>query len=306
MNGRVDRIEGTLVGMAVGDALGAGYEFGPPVTGSVEMHGDGPFGFESGEWTDDTQMAICIAQATIGGVIDLTDAGNRFIAWASGANDVGAQTRRVLSKAASGEELPSISAVYHAANPHNSAGNGSLMRTAPVALPYLGSGLESVAKVATEVSDLTHADPQCAEACVLWSCAIATAIESGQVPPIGIGMDFIDPPRRDKWAGIIQAAESKDPNTFNPNGYVVAAFQAAWSSIAHTTPGPKHYREGVVRAIRIGSDTDTVAAIAGGLLGAAYGVDGIPDEWLIQAHGWPGIRIAELRDLARTAAGVGQ
>ena len=276
---------------------------GPPVTGPVEMHGGGPFGFESGEWTDDTQMAICIAQATTGGVIDLTDVGNRFIAWASGANDVGVQTRRVLSKARSGEELPSISAAYHAKNPHNSAGNGSLMRTAPVALPYLGSGLESVAKAATEVSDLTHADPQCAEACVLWSCAIATAIETGQVPPIEVGMDFIDPAHRNKWIEIIETAESSDPNTFNPNGYVVAAFQAAWSSISHTTPGHEHYREGVVRAIRIGNDTDTVAAIAGGLLGAAYGVTGIPDEWLTQAHGWPGIRIPELQDLTHAAAG---
>jgi ADP-ribosylglycohydrolase len=117
-------------------------------------------------------------------------------------------------------------------------------------------------------------------------------------------MDFVDPAQRDKWTGIIGEAESNAPSTFNPNGYVVAAFQAAWSSIAHTAPGSDHYKEGVVQAVRIGNDTDTVAAIAGGLLGAAYGVDAIPGEWLDQAHGWPGFKTVELRSLARAAAGI--
>ncbi|MEN8165839.1 MAG: ADP-ribosylglycohydrolase family protein, partial [Acidobacteriota bacterium] len=97
--GRNDPIEGVLLGLAAGDALGAGYEFGPPVTGPVEMIGGGPFGWEPGEWTDDTQMAICVAENSSPGEIDLDAVGDRFIAWANECNDIGVQTRAVLSRA---------------------------------------------------------------------------------------------------------------------------------------------------------------------------------------------------------------
>ncbi len=306
VSGKTDRIEGALVGLAVGDALGAGYEFGPPVTGEISMIGGGPFGWEPGEWTDDTQMAICIARASSPSGIDLLDAGDRFIAWANEANDIGVQTRAVLSQATRGSQLPEIALSYHKSKPHNSAGNGSLMRTGPVALPYLDRPLGELVEAARNVSDLTHADPQCAEACILWSIAISQAITTGELPDIRDGIEQLPAERRDRWSGIIDKAEAQTPETFNPNGYVVTAFQAAWSSIKDTEAGPDHYRDGVIRVIRIGHDTDTTAAITGALLGATYGASAVPEAWTAVAHGWPGLRIDDLRHLSRAAAGAGE
>ena len=292
------RIVGVLVGLAAGDALGAGYEFAPAFDGSVEMKGGGPFNWEVGEWTDDTQMAICIAENLAEGGLNLVSLGDRFIEWSTECTDIGNQTRAVLSRATSGADLPDIAAAHHEASPHNSAGNGSLMRTGPVALAYLGDNA-AIAKAAATISALTHADPLANEACVLWSVAIAEAIETGEIPDIRVGLDYLPDDRTDTWEDIIAAAESEDPRTFNPNGFVVTAFQAAWSSIVQT-PVPQrradHLRLVLENTVRIGHDTDTTAAIAGGMLGAIYGVSAIPLEWKAIIHGWPH---STTRDLVR-------
>ena len=97
-----NRAAGVLVGLAAGDALGAGYEFGPAFDGPVAMIGGGPFGWEPGEWTDDTQMVLCIAEQAATGDLDLDALGDRFIAWANEANDIGNQTRAMLSASRNG------------------------------------------------------------------------------------------------------------------------------------------------------------------------------------------------------------
>jgi ADP-ribosylglycohydrolase len=142
-----DRSAGVLLGTACGDALGAGYEFGPPLPGDVDVTMRGGNGFAPGEWTDDTSMAVAIAQATAAGYdlrtregLDAVAAG--FLGWfRSGPNDVGLQTRAVLRAADSGGgdsvAMSRASAEFLAANPVRGAGNGALMRTAPVALPFL-------------------------------------------------------------------------------------------------------------------------------------------------------------------------
>jgi ADP-ribosyl-[dinitrogen reductase] hydrolase len=300
---REDRIAGALVGLAAGDALGAGYEFGPPVTSRIEMKGGGHFGWEPGEFTDDTQMAICIAESSTHGSIDLDQVGDRFIAWAKDARDVGSQTRDVLSRAETGAELPAISRERFERLPQRSAGNGSLMRTGAVALAF-HDDIEGAVAAARDVSDLTHGDPQCADACVLWTAGIVTAIDTGALPDLRDGLEWLPAERRDMWRANIDRAEAEGPNTFYPNGYVLLAFQAAWSAITHTMPGPQHYRDGVTRAVSIGNDTDTVAAIAGTMLGAAYGISSIPTEWLDVLHGWPGYRTDDLTALARRVAGL--
>lgn len=298
-----DRIAGVLVGLATGDALGAGYEFGPAVTGPVGMIGGGPFNWESGEWTDDTQMAICVAEESSPGTIDISAVGDRFIAWASKANDVGNQTRAVLSQADSGADLTKISLGYHARHPQNSAGNGSLMRTAVVALAFLGDPVAAAAG-AIAVSGLTHADPRCADACVLWTVAVSAAVASGEIPDLRDGLERLPRTRRDAWSELIAAAEEQPPGAFTPNGYVTTAFQAAWSSITHTAAGSDHFRSGVTQAVRIGDDTDTVAAIAGALLGGVYGASAIPDDWIEVLHGWPGYDTPDLTRIAHRAAGT--
>ncbi|MEA2023549.1 MAG: ADP-ribosylglycohydrolase family protein, partial [Actinomycetota bacterium] len=285
-----------------GDALGAGYEFGPAFEGPVAMKGGGPFGWEPGEWTDDTQMAICIAQQAATGDLDLDELGDRFIAWSSEATDVGNQTRAVLSPAQNGSDLHAIAAQHYIRSPSHSAGNGSLMRTGPVALAYLGDR-DRIAEVAASISALTHADPLAIDACVLWSLAIDEAIETGAIPEIRNGLSHLPADRRDNWTALIEDAEERPQGVFTPNGFVVTAFQAAWSSIVHT-PIPddqpsRHLRATLENAVRIGSDTDTVAAIAGALLGAIWGSSAVPLEWKAAMHGWPGHTTT--RDLVRLA-----
>jgi len=305
VSGRDDRIAGALVGLAAGDALGAGYEFGPAFDGPVSMIGGGPFGWEPGEWTDDTQMAICIAEQAATGDLDLDALGDRFIAWSQEASDIGNQTRAVLSQAILGADLPAVAAARFHQHPRHSAGNGSLMRTGPIALLYLGDR-DRIAAAATAVSVLTHADPLAIDACVLWSIAVGEGVETGQVPEIRIGLDCVPPDRRDRWAEIIDEAETERPGAFTPNGFVVTAFQAAWSSIIHTPVAADrpmlHLRTTLENAVRIGHDTDTVAAIAGTLLGAVWGASAVPDEWQDVMHGWPGYTTADLVRLALTAA----
>jgi ADP-ribosyl-[dinitrogen reductase] hydrolase len=304
---RNDRIAGVLVGLGAGDALGAGYEFGPAFDGPVEMKGGGPFRWEVGEWTDDTQMAICIAENLADGRLDLVSLGDRFIEWSTECTDIGNQTRAVLSMASSGLDLANVAAAHHEAHPHNSAGNGSLMRTGPVALAFLGEN-DAIAKAAADISALTHANPLANEACVLWSIAIAAAVETGEIPDIRTGLAYIPQDRRDTWEDIIAAAETEDPGTFNPNGYVVTAFQAAWSSIVQT-PVPErradHLRLVLENTVRIGHDTDTTAAIAGGMLGAIYGISAIPAEWRAIVHGWPHIMTRDLVRLGSLCARSG-
>ena len=110
---RNDRIAGVLVGLGAGDALGAAYEFGPAFDGPVEMKGGGPFNWEVGEWTDDTQMAICIAENLAVGTLDLVSLGDRFVEWSTECKDIGNQTRAVLGRASNGASLPDIAAAHH-------------------------------------------------------------------------------------------------------------------------------------------------------------------------------------------------
>jgi len=300
-----DRAAGVLLGAAAGDALGAGYEFTgdpPPVP---QMIGGGLGGWEPGEWTDDTQMAVCIAQAAANSGIDPLEVGNKFLGWIrSGPADVGIQTRSVLGSAASAADLAGIAAAYHASHPRNSAGNGSLMRTGPVALAHLGDD-EKLASCAREISALTHADPLASEACVIWCIAIDRAIREARLDGAHDGVRLLPGDRREFWAARLGEAEHAPLRSFTPNGYVVTALQAAYAAVAQT-PVPasqpcRHLQLALNAAVSIGDDTDTVAAIAGALLGARWGASAVPLRWRRLIHGWPGYDAADLVSLALRA-----
>ena len=180
------------------------------------------------------------------------------------------------------------------------------MRTAPVALAYLDDKLGLVA-AARAVSELTHWDPDAGDACVLWCCAIRHAVLTGELDA-RIGLQHIDPDRREKWALRLDVAEKSHPADFKNNGWVVEALQGAWSAIT-TTPIPQddpasgvfrvdHLGLALDAAVRGGGDTDTVAAIAGGLLGAVYGASAVPAQWRRVLHGWPGLSTRGLVALA--------
>jgi ADP-ribosyl-[dinitrogen reductase] hydrolase len=297
-----DRARGVLLGTAAGDALGAGYEFGPPLPDDafVGMVGGGSFDWAPGEWTDDTSMAIAIAEVAAAGA-DLRHSAaqdaivHRWVGWARDAVDVGSQTRQVLRRVGNGGAAAALAAArgLHEAT-GRTAGNGSLMRTAPVALAYLGDP-DGLAEAATAVSALTHFDQEAGEACVLWCLAIREAVLSGALDAWA-GLAGLPGPRRDVWARRLAAAEAARPSDFEQNGWVVHALQGAWSAIAaaSATPAPGLERRALEAAVRGGRDTDTVAAIAGGLVGAARGAAAIPAEWTEKLHGWPGMRAAGL------------
>ena len=296
-----DRAAGVLLGLACGDALGAGYEFGPPLApdAEVSMKGGGNFGWAPGEWTDDTQMAVPIlfaAEAAARDGVSLLDreddVARAWVAWAPSAADVGIQTGAVLRQFRGRVDVAAEEIALAAKDLHEqtgrTAGNGSLMRTAPVALAHLGDP-EAIAVAARRLSDLTHADPEAGDACVLWSLAISTAVLTGAID-LGCGLEHLPAQRRDLWSARIEDAAVQPPTAYPNNGWVVHAFQAAWSAIA-TTPGdgPDHLQAALENAVRAGHDTDTVAAIAGSLLGARWGASAVPDTWRSLVHGWPGL-----------------
>lgn len=260
-----DRIAGTLLGLAAGDALGAGYEFGPPLPDDtpIRMTGGGAFGWEPGEWTDDTGMAVAIALAMRDARQREADAPDerllddivaRWGIWAAATKDIGAQTSAVFAAGGVGRPDGSSAARLRAEarafheRTGRSAGNGSLMRTAPVPLFTLGSPPEEAARLARAVGELTHADPMASEACVLWSLAIRHAIGTGTME-IRIGLPLIAEPGREAWRELIDVAETRSPRDFPRNGWVVEAFQAAWSAIATTREGSADASDHLVRAL---------------------------------------------------------
>jgi len=314
-----DRACGVLLATAAGDALGAGYEFGPPLPDNapVTMRGGGAFGWAPGEWTDDTAMAIAIAEvAATGADLRGVDAQDqivaRWVGWSRTAADVGNQTSQVLGQVLNGgvsgaaATALAASADLHERTGHT-AGNGSLMRTAPVALAYLGDP-RGLAEASMAVSAVTHFDRSAGEACALWCLAIRHAVLTGELDARA-GLGYLPARTVDVWAARLVEAENSRPSDFSKNGWVVEALQAAWCAIvtANSTAvagqeggasRAEHLKLSLENAVRGGRDADTVAAIAGGLLGAAYGASAVPEGWRLAIHGWPGYRAPDLVRLA--------
>jgi len=318
---QLDRAAGVLLGMACGDALGAPYEFGPPLGSDVPvmMSGGGSFGWAPGEWTDDTSMAVAIAEVSAEGLDLLSPQAQDRVAvrwsdWGKSAKDVGHQTRSVLgaarrAAAERGANSPSAGDLASASQAHHvrtgrSGGNGSLMRTAPVALAFLDDAARLV-EAAQQLSALTHFDPEAGEACALWCLAIRHAVLHGNLDGLRLALGHLPTDRALVWSQRMDDAEGRTPADFERNGWVVEALQGAWSAITHslnaagesadrTFASAEHLRTGLEAAVRGGRDADTVAAIAGGLLGGAYGASAVPAAWRRKLHGWPGLRARDL------------
>ena len=206
---QIQRAHGMMLAKAAGDALGAGYEFGDPLPEStaIDMIGGGPFGFDPYEWTDDTSMSITVAQALLQSPARRLDetACDAAVAgwsdWSRDAKDVGAQTSNVLStaraSAATGSGIPTARDARNAAadlhrRSGRSGGNGSLMRTAPLALAYLDRPENELLDAAFSLSALTHFDPEAGEACALWCLALRHAILTGELD-VRIGLPLLTP-----------------------------------------------------------------------------------------------------------------
>ncbi|WP_062306728.1 ADP-ribosylglycohydrolase family protein [Demequina subtropica] len=316
-NSTAHRAAGAILGSAVGDAIGAPYEFGPArphlTLAGTAADMTGNHTWAPGEWTDDTAMAVPILRAVADG-LDLasTEAQDRIVrdwaVWSRGAKDIGIQTSQVL-RGMRGDDAAAASTSarrVHEAN-GRSGGNGSVMRTAPVGLAYMGE-VDSVARVAAAadaIAALTHWEDDARDGAALWSVLIHLAVRDGRVR-LDDALAALPEARRERWAALLAAADGADPDLFPHNGWVVDAVQAAYAAIRAggivlddpSTHTPAAFRRVVEQAVRIHNDTDTVAAIAGALAGALVGASAIPVGWQRLLHGYPGLGARDLTRLA--------
>lgn len=313
-----DRSSAVLLGIACGDALGAGYEHAGALspTTVVGMLGGGSAHWARGEWTDHTALAIPVAKAVVDGLdlraestLDLIVA--EWVAWARTAPFAGLQLAAALSAPAlsaptTSAPAPTAAGVRNAARAQHdriglSAGNGSLLRTAPVALAFLDDP-DALTDAARRLSELTHYEADAGDACVLWGLAIRHAVLAGELD-LRAGLGALPAGRRELWSGRIGQAEQRAPRDFSRNGWVVQTLQGAWSAIVHTDGAEAiHYRRALEAAVRGGGNTDAVAGVAGGLLAARWGLVAVPNEWRRLVQGWPGLRGADLVRLSVLAA----
>lgn len=280
-----DRFRGALVGLAAGDALGTTLEFKRPgsFTPITSMVGEGPFHLKAGEWTDDTSMALCLAASLVEmQKFDPMDQMKRYLRWARegymSSNgkcfDIGITISKALKKfEASNEPLAGST------NPR-SAGNGSLMRLAPVPMAWASDAAEAI-RLAAESSRTTHGAPECLDACRYFAGLLVGALR-------GASHDELMAPRyhpTGSWGGTqlspkidaIAAGsfKEKQPPEIKGKGYVVDSLEAALWSFASSNS----FEEGALLAANLGDDADTTAAIFGQLAGAVYGCSGIPQRW---------------------------
>jgi ADP-ribosyl-[dinitrogen reductase] hydrolase len=284
-----DRALGALLGLAVGDAVGTTVEFKPrgsfaPLT---DMVGGGPFRLEPGQWTDDTSMALCLAASLVEtGRFDAHDQMTRYVRWRDegymSSNgrcfDIGTTVGAALARfERTGDPFAGST------DPH-SAGNGSIMRLAPVVLWGLHqtpntstSGVSNnVTQHAAESSRTTHAAAECLDACRLLASVISRALAGASKDEalLGDAATFTGAPAIAKLAR--GAWRDKADSHIRGTGYVVQSLEAALWSVWTTGS----FEEAILRAANLGEDADTTAAVAGQIAGALYGRSGIPARWL--------------------------
>lgn len=306
---RTQRAVGAVVGSAVGDALGAPFEFGPAGAFSARfarpaadgaMCGGG--GWDAGEATDDTQMAVHLAESLLErGGLDLPDVFARFQRWAAAEpKDIGLQTEDVLTN---GAPWDSAAAVHFASN-HRAAGNGALMRATPSAIYFARWGRQATMDAARRISALTHGDPAAWEGTAIFHELLRVALEDGD--PLAAVEDTlaqVHPDHRDRYR-VVLAPDWHPDRATEFNGAVWPCLgSAVWA--VRTTDS---YADAVRAAGDLGGDTDTVAAVTGGLAGAVHGFDAIPKGWTRPLHvplpgaGGRTLRLADLVGLARRLA----
>lgn len=279
MDARSDRVAGCLVGLAAGDALGAPLEF----LTRQEVRRHFPHGlremiasrlWEKGEYTDDTQMALLIAESLLENEDFIaSDVAKRFHDWAKTAKDVGIQTRAVVNSTSYLEDPERCSLRYYNHHPDSSAGNGALMRCAPVALFCLHS-LETLVEMSRASARLTHYDPQAQSSCVILNAWIRAAICEGVRDGRQQALALLKDRELSAWHRLAQI-ESYEEDHILSSGYTVHTLEAAaWSFLTTHC-----FEDAIVRAANLGDDADTVAAVCGALAGAFYGYAAIPRGW---------------------------
>jgi len=284
---QIERYRGSLLGLAVGDALGTTLEFCRPGTFTPlnDMVGGGPFQLQPGEWTDDTSMALCLAESLIEKQgFDPVHQLETYLKWERDGHlsstgecfDIGNTVQQALW------QFEDTKKPYCGATDAWTAGNGSIMRLAPVPLFYAKNPLEVIEK-SGESSRTTHGAATCVDACRYFGALIAGAVNgvakdvllserycpiSGAANPLVAEIDEIA-------AGSFKL---RQPPEIKGTGYVVKSLEAALWAFYNSSS----FAEGCLLAVNLGDDADTTGAVYGQLAGAFYGESGIPEKWRSQ------------------------
>ncbi|KAB0677261.1 ADP-ribosylglycohydrolase family protein [Aureimonas leprariae] len=281
-----DRARGALLGLAVGDALGTTLEFSQRDSRPhhVEITGGGPFRLRPGEWTDDTAMALALADSLVHcRSFDPDDLMRRFVGWwrdgdyscTGSCFDIGTQTRDALAR------FEWTGNPYAGTTAESDAGNGSLMRLSPVAI-YALDDAELADRIACDQSRTTHGAPQAVDACIVFTRILRHAILR-HADPLAAALAATDMAALHPSIAAVatRSYRTKDRAAISSSGYVVHTLEAALWCVHNTTS----FAEAVVRAVNLADDADTVGAVTGQLAGAIHGANAIPERWL-QTLAW--------------------
>jgi ADP-ribosyl-[dinitrogen reductase] hydrolase len=275
-----DRFLGCLLGLAAGDAVGTTSEFKERGTFDPidDMVGGGQFNLQPGQWTDDTSMALCLAASLVEiGGFDAADQMGRYWRWVNDGYmsstgvcfDIGTTIMAALNRYQSNFEP------FSGSTKPRSAGNGCIMRLAPIPMFYARDH-DAAVHYSAESSRTTHGAQECLDACRLFGSILVRALGGSEKeellfnhPPLGL--------ETPKIRAIAEGGyQSKSEDEIRGTGYVVASLEASLWCFLNTDT----YRDAILKAANLGEDADTTAAITGQVAGAYYGVDGIPPEWL--------------------------
>jgi len=273
-----DRAIGAFIGLAVGDAVGTTLEFrSRDKQARVEdMVGGGPFDLPAGSWTDDTTMALALADSlAASATLDCRDLMDRFVSWwqegeyscTGSCFDIGNTTRAALARyRRTGDPIAG-------STDPRASGNGSLMRLAPVALRFWDDRA-LLDTTAAEQSRTTHGTEEAVDACRVFAELLSDAIAGTPRADLLAPRDFDGAPAVQRIVGGSWRGRPRDE--ISSSGYVIDTLEAAIWSVARTAD----FRNAILLAANLADDADTVAAVTGQLAGALYGVSGIPDSWL--------------------------
>jgi ADP-ribosyl-[dinitrogen reductase] hydrolase len=278
-----DRLAGAVWGHLAGDALGVPYEFGPGPERVVWAH-EGTHGQPPGTWSDDGGLMLALLDSLTSVGFDTEDRARRAVAWMDTEAykpgpryDIGGTTAMSLGRFKSG-----VPAEEAGGRDERDCSNGSLMRILPVALVGRDLPPEKVIDQALRTSRVTHAHPRATATAAIYVLIAAAFVSGATDRELALSTAFTE------CSMCMVGDHGKElfdlrnwPGMPSGSGYVVDTFWSAWSAFA----GSESYAETVTKAIRYGSDTDTTAAVAGGLAGALWGIAGIPAEWLNAMRG---------------------
>lgn len=281
---KLERIQGSLLGLAIGDAVGTTAEFKrkDSFTPITDMVGGGVFRLKKGQWTDDTSMALCLADSLIAcNGFDPKDQMARYLRWYEmGENsvtgkcfDIGSATRQAL------EHFKETGEAYAGSRDKYSSGNGSLMRLAPVPIFY-HNDLQNCVEYAILSSKTTHASPDCLSACAYFGEVLYHTL-NGETDKDKL----LTPTSNHDFSPKVQAVidgsfKHKSRDEIFGTGYVVDSLETALWAFYHSD----NFKDAILMATNLGDDADTTAAITGQIAGAYYGLSGIPKHWVSEVY----------------------